>query len=122
MVNTGERNSMVVRSFGAVGLLSRSLFVIALLLTAAVASAADPDGEALYKARCSSCHDASARSGSRGRAPSHDELATRKPESVFMAMFGGAMDLMSTGLTDDEGRAIARYVTGKDFSPVSTPI
>jgi len=31
------------------------------------------------------------------------------------AMFGGAMASQSTGLSGDEGRAIARFLTGKDF-------
>jgi polyvinyl alcohol dehydrogenase (cytochrome) len=97
-----------------------------LLLMVNVAWAADPDGAALYQARCASCHEGAPRGGGggglRGRAPTRDELAALKPESVLAAMFGGAMDLMSSGLTDDEGRAVARYVTGKSFSAGSDPM
>ena len=75
--------------------------------------AADPDGAALYKAHCATCHDA----GSvQGRIPKRDELAARTPESIFSAMFGGAMDIQAAGLSENEGRAIARYLTGKEFS------
>ena len=77
--------------------------------------AADPDGAALYKAHCATCHEA----GSvQGRIPKRDELAARTPESIFSAMFGGAMDIQAAGLTQDEGRAIARYLTGKEFSAI----
>lgn len=75
--------------------------------------AADPDGAALYKAHCATCHEA----GSvQGRIPKRDELAARTPESIFSAMFGGAMDIQAAGLTETEGRAIARFLTGKEFS------
>lgn len=78
--------------------------------------AADPDGAALYKGHCAMCHDA----GSvQGRIPKRDELAARTPESIFSAMFGGAMDIQAAGLSEDEGRAIARFLTGKEFSAVS---
>ena len=87
-----------------------SLLVV---LTLASVYAADPDGAALYKAHCGACHDA----GSvQARIPKRDELATRTPESVMGAMFGGAMEIQAAGLTQDEGRAIARYITGKEFS------
>lgn len=87
-----------------------SLLVV---LTLASLYAADPDGAALYKAHCGACHDA----GSvQARIPKRDELATRTPESVMGAMFGGAMEIQAAGLTQDEGRAIARYITGKEFS------
>jgi polyvinyl alcohol dehydrogenase (cytochrome) len=48
--------------------------------------------------------------------PSHDELAAKAPEFVFQAMFEGAMITQAAGLTQDEGRAIARFITGKEFS------
>ncbi len=78
--------------------------------------AADPDGAALYKAHCAMCHDAA---NVQGRIPKRDELAARTPESIFSAMFGGAMDIQAAGLSEDEGRAIARFLTGKEFSAVN---
>jgi polyvinyl alcohol dehydrogenase (cytochrome) len=78
--------------------------------------AADPDGAALYKARCASCHD----SGSaQARIPKRAEIAARTMESVVSALLTGAMVTQSTGLSADEVRAIARYLTGKEISTTS---
>src|SRR5579862_3656218 len=78
--------------------------------------AAPPDGAALYKERCAGCHDGTPQA----RMPSHDELAAKTPDVVFKAMFDGAMVLQAAGLTQDEGRAIARFITGKEFAAPST--
>src|SRR5215831_11438919 len=83
-----------------------------LVLMAVAAHAAGPDGEALYKQRCAGCHDGKAQP----RMPLRQELAARTPESVYRAMFEGAMVPQSAGLSAEEGRAIARYLTGKEFS------
>lgn len=81
------------------------------LATLGLASAA-PDGEALYKQRCGICHNGQPQA----RTPSHDEIANRTPEFIYKAMFEGAMMAQSAGLSAEEGRAIARYLTGKEFS------
>jgi polyvinyl alcohol dehydrogenase (cytochrome) len=47
--------------------------------------------------------------------PSRQELTARTPEAIYQAMFGGAMGSQATGLSSDEGRAIARFLTGKEF-------
>jgi len=77
---------------------------------------AAPDGEALYKQRCSSCHDGRPQP----RMPSRQELTARTPESIYEAMFGGRMAIQAWGLASEEGRAIARYITAKDFAPPAT--
>lgn len=82
------------------------------ILSLGTAFAAAPDGEALYKQRCATCHDGKAQA----RTPSRDEIANRSPEFVYRVMFEGAMVVQSSGLSDDEGRAIARYLTGKEFA------
>ncbi|HLK67015.1 MAG TPA: PQQ-binding-like beta-propeller repeat protein [Bryobacteraceae bacterium] len=86
------------------------LFSLA-LLCAAASYAAAPDGEALFKQRCATCHEGAPQP----RMPTRQEIAARTPESVYRAMFEGAMQPQSSGLTPEEGRAIARYVTGKEF-------
>jgi len=73
--------------------------------------AAPPDGGALYRERCGICHDGKPQA----RMPTRDELAARAPEAVLRAMLGGAMMVQSAGLSEEEGRAIARFVTGKEF-------
>src|SRR5258708_29193854 len=47
------------------------------------AHAAAPDGEALYKQRCATCHDGQPQA----RMPSRQELNGRTPESIYQAMF-----------------------------------
>jgi polyvinyl alcohol dehydrogenase (cytochrome) len=54
--------------------------------------------------------------------PSHSELAARTPEAVYKAMFEGAMVPQSAGLSAEEGRAIARFVTGKEFAAAPTKL
>jgi polyvinyl alcohol dehydrogenase (cytochrome) len=78
--------------------------------------AAAPDGAALYKERCATCHD---NPQGQLRMPKREEVAARTPEAVMNAMFSGAMVTQAAGLTEDEGRAIALYVTGKAFGTVS---
>lgn len=75
-----------------------------------------PDGAALYKERCATCHD---HPQPQIRIPKREEIAARTPEAVMNAMFSGAMVTQAAGLTQAQGRAIALYLTGKKFVPVS---
>jgi polyvinyl alcohol dehydrogenase (cytochrome) len=86
--------------------------IVIAVSASALCFAAAPDGAALYKTRCAICHDGKAQL----HMPSHDELTQKTPEVVFKAMFGGVMAPQATGLSEDEGRAIARFITAKDFS------
>lgn len=89
----------------------RLLFAVA----CACLGAAPPDGAALYKARCAACHDGPPQA----RMPLHDELAAKTPEFVLDAMTNGAMIVQSSGLNEEEERAVARFLTGKEFSAAS---
>jgi polyvinyl alcohol dehydrogenase (cytochrome) len=73
---------------------------------------AAPDGAALYKTRCATCHDGKPQL----HMPSRDELVAKTPEVVFKAMSQGVMGPQAAGLSEDEERAIARFITGKEFS------
>src|SRR5271169_2679604 len=75
-------------------------------------SAAPPDGAALYKARCATCHD---NPQAQLRTPKREEVAARTPEAVLAALSTGAMVTQAAGLTEEEDRAIAAYITGKTF-------
>ncbi len=77
----------------------------------------DPDGAALYRQRCATCHDNS--QSQQLRMPKREEIAARTPEAIMAAMFSGAMVTQAAGLTQKEGRAIARFLTGKDIGTVS---
>ena len=86
----------------------------AFILFAVSALAAAPDGAALYNSRCGTCHDAKGQA----RVPPREDLAASRPEFVFNAM-SGVMTVQAAGLSEDEQRAIARYITGKEFGTVS---
>ncbi len=88
---------------------------ILIAFSVATACFAAPDGAALYKTRCAACHDGKPQL----HMPSHDELVAKTPETVFKAMFEGVMQPQAAGLTEDEGRAIARFITAKEFSTAS---
>jgi polyvinyl alcohol dehydrogenase (cytochrome) len=92
------------------------LALIPLTLLASSLWAADPDGAALYQARCAACHD----NPTDVRIPKRVEIATRTPESVVSAMVSGAMVIQASGLSQEESRAVARFLTGKDFSSGAT--
>ncbi len=89
------------------------MFILRFVFLASAASvfAASPDGAALYKAHCGYCHDGAPQA----RMPSHADLASRTPEFVLSAM-SGVMAVQSAGLSDEEGRAIASFITGKEFA------
>jgi polyvinyl alcohol dehydrogenase (cytochrome) len=88
------------------------------LFATLLCSAAAPDGAALYKTRCATCHDGPPQ----GRMPARAEITAKSPEAVMAAMFQGAMVIQSAGLSDEEGRAISTYITGKAFSTGAAPM
>lgn len=89
---------------------------LAFLATSLWAADDAPDGRALWKARCAACHD---NTRTESRIPNREQLAARLPEAITSALFDGAMIGQASGLTIDEGRAIARFVTAKAFSVAS---
>jgi polyvinyl alcohol dehydrogenase (cytochrome) len=90
-------------------MLARNLLLAAVPVFTICAAAAD--GEALYKQRCATCHDGQPQP----RMPSRQELSERTPEAIYRAMFEGAMATQSAGLSPDEGRAVAHFLTAKEF-------
>ena len=88
------------------------------LIPILAAQAAAPAGEALYNKRCAACHDGKPQP----RMPARQELAARTPESIYQAMFGGAMATQAAGLSSEEGRAIARFIVGKEFGTGAAPV
>lgn len=96
-------------------ILRSSIFPLgSLLFFATIAAPAHADdGPTLYKQLCASCHDTGA-----ARAPTRDVLQAMTPERVLTAMESGPMLSMASGRTGVERRAIAEFVTGKEFSDV----
>lgn len=88
------------------------------LIPMLAAQDAAPAGEVLYNKRCAGCHDGKPQP----RMPARQELTARAPESIYQAMFGGAMATQAAGLSSEEGRAIARFIAGKEFASGATPL
>jgi polyvinyl alcohol dehydrogenase (cytochrome) len=81
-----------------------------------LALAADPDGSVLFKTRCATCH----LEQPDGRTPARPELARLAPELVINEMVNGKMKLQASGLSTDEMRALATYVTNKALTTNTT--
>src|SRR5215475_2567593 len=83
-----QRQASMSRSGHGVYYILMTLRTLSLVWIAAfVAAAAEPDGAALYKQRCATCHEGKPQA----RMPSRTELGARTPEAVYSAMFGGSM-------------------------------
>src|SRR5262245_47361821 len=91
-----------------------SLFLVSFAGRPAAQPAAQPaeppgaiDGAALFGQRCAACHED--REGN--RAPSVRALGYLQPAQIFEAVTNGAMKAQGAGLSADEVRAIAGYIT-----------
>ncbi|MBZ5600698.1 MAG: PQQ-binding-like beta-propeller repeat protein [Acidobacteriia bacterium] len=74
------------------------------------------DGAALYKQRCSGCHE-----GGVGRAPKPDALKLMSPEGVQTSLTSGMMMIQGILMTTAEVRAVSEFVTGKAFGGEAMP-
>jgi polyvinyl alcohol dehydrogenase (cytochrome) len=75
-------------------------------LTSAEETATQPaNGEALFNARCKSCHEPAIE-----RAPTRAELAFRSPADIVTALTSGVMAPMAKGLLTPEINAVALYL------------
>ncbi len=85
-------------------------------LFAAPAAFAEPqpgvsEGEAIYQARCNMCHGTGM-----GGAPLMEKLKTLEPTDVVAKMTSGTMAPMSAGISPENLRDIAVYVTNKPLA------
>jgi mono/diheme cytochrome c family protein len=86
-----------------------SLAVLGLGLIAAPAAFAGPtEGAGLYDARCKMCHAAGL-----NNAPPLEKLAALEPGAVVEKLTTGTMSVMASGLSDQDKRDIAVYLTKK---------
>ena len=74
------------------------------------------DGAALYSQRCVSCHEG----GGVARAPARDVISAFTPDRIVVALESGTMRVQGEGLTPDERRAIANYLS--TARPPATPV
>jgi polyvinyl alcohol dehydrogenase (cytochrome) len=87
----------------------RSFLIFALAMSAA---AATPDGAGIFESHCGTCHQTETGS----RTPTRAELGNLTPEQVMSALLRGKMTIQGSVLATSEVRAVALYVTGKNFS------
>jgi polyvinyl alcohol dehydrogenase (cytochrome) len=90
------------------------------LAAAAPGDAADPavarHGSEIYAQRCASCHDVGA-----GGAPEKQILTFLAPESIHRALTQGVMRPMAAGLSDEDVKSVAEFLSGKRFSAAPAP-
>ena len=80
------------------------LLIVAFGVTAAAAQTPAPqDADAIYKARCATCHEAGV-----PRAPNRDGLRRLPPEAITTALTTGSMRVQGQELTLDQIRMLAR--------------
>lgn len=89
--------------------------VLVLLGASGLAFAADPDGAALYKARCALCHEVTGET----RAPRAAAMRLMSPENVVRSLESGLMKEQGALLTAAQKRTVAEFVTGKTIGQVS---
>ncbi|MDZ4762698.1 MAG: cytochrome c [Alphaproteobacteria bacterium] len=84
--------------------------ILSLGLAAVPAALAEPggEGEALYQARCNMCHGAGV-----GGAPLMEKLATLTSASIVEKLTTGTMAAMASGISDEDKKHIAEFVTKK---------
>ena len=106
-----------------------TLLALAALLSAGAASApvafsqglpAPPpeaaQGRPIYVERCAQCHDKA-----EGRVPSRFALLMRPPEAIVRALSGGVMRQQGEGLTQEQIKAVAAFITLRLPDPAGDP-
>jgi polyvinyl alcohol dehydrogenase (cytochrome) len=74
------------------------------------------DGASVYAQRCAACHDQALE-----RAPSRDALRNMSPEMIAMALSAGLMQSQAAGLGGEDIRAVAVFLSGKNFGASAEP-
>lgn len=92
-----------------------ALSAVLLLACARVTAAQTPDGAAVYKAHCASCHDSPT-----GRTPALDALKALTSEAILASLNGGSMAIQAQMLSPAEKRAVAEYLAGKPARAADT--
>jgi polyvinyl alcohol dehydrogenase (cytochrome) len=96
-------------------MLTRGALVAAVVFVASTGLAANagPDGAALYAERCAKCHD-----HAQGHMPTRDSLTHRPAINIVMTLKTGSMRPQAEGLSQEEVRAIADFLSASAPKPV----
>ena len=78
------------------------------LFSAPAAFAGPAEGAGLYEARCAMCHATAL-----NNAPPIDKMAALEPAAVVEKLTTGTMQVMAAGLSDQDKRDIAVFLTKK---------
>ena len=96
----------------------RSLGIATLFLVASVSHAgAQVDGAAVYKDHCATCHNGTGG----GRAPGVASLMYMSPRSILAAIQTGTMKAVAEGLSKEQQRAVAEWITRRPLLETSMP-
>src|SRR5262245_16142622 len=69
-----------------------------------------------FEGGCAICHDnPAAQATGASRAPTREALRALTPERVYAALTTGSMQVQAQNMTEEQKRAIAELVTGKQF-------
>lgn len=79
------------------------------------------DGESLYNARCAACHE-NPDPETNTHAPARTDMAGFTPNSIYSAMSRGLMTVQATGLSDEEMRSVASYLTGREVEDLQLEV
>ena len=96
----------------------RIMIRLLLLLTLTVRTLFAQDGAAIYKSRCSGCHDATALET---RTPPSNALRSMSPAQIMQSLESGKMKTQAEGLTINEKFALVTYLAEPPVKPTSVP-
>lgn len=114
-----NRNEIEENELGNTMQLNRILILV--MLSCLAFNAHAQDGDALYNTRCAACHE-NPNPETNTHAPSRADMARFTPNSIYSAMTGGLMSVQATGLTDEEMRAVASFLTGRQVEDLQLEI
>ena len=86
---------------------------VATVAALAQEAAEQPDGAAVFAARCQQCH------GSTGRGAKLEALARRSADAIYATLTRGMMQPQATGLSKAERRAVAEFIAAQGDEPVA---
>ena len=75
------------------------------------------EAEELYTTRCAVCHEMPAVDPDRP-PPSRSDLADMSANTIYRAIMEGAMRLQGAGLTNEQMRGVAEFLTGESVIDV----
>jgi polyvinyl alcohol dehydrogenase (cytochrome) len=88
--------------------------VVSICAWAAPAQAVEVSGQAVYEARCASCHEAGVE-----RTPTKADLSRRSHGDIVNSLKSGLMKAMATGMSDAEIDAVATWLTSAQTPAVA---